>query len=194
MTKKAQINSSLSLNYEDYLRWTLLTHGVLQLHHEIDACTVEQVMGELYLCELNELHNLTLAINSTGGEVYASLAVYDALSRFGIVTGNTISGFVVGVAASAASMIVLQACTTRLISPNAYVHLHELSRTLFGSEKKSESEDEVRHMKRLSDRVMDILSARTGVNSKALKKLILRRDIWMAPQEAIDYGLVDRIA
>jgi ATP-dependent Clp protease protease subunit len=93
----------------------------------------------------------------------------------------------------AASMggILLQAGSHRVLAPNAYMLIHEVSSLAWGGA--SELEDEVAFVKRLQDRILDILAERSTMTRQQIARKWKRKDWWLDAPEALRLGFVDEI-
>lgn len=130
-----------------------------------------------------------LHINSFGGSVFAAFSSIDTIinSEFPIVS------IIEGAAASAATLMSV-VCHERVIRPNAYMLIHQMSSGFWG--KMEEIKDEFINLKKLTKKLKGIYKEHTKLNNKDDKiKLndILKRDLWWDCDECIKYGLVDRV-
>lgn len=136
-----------------------------------------------------------LHINSFGGSVFAALSSIDTIinSEFPIVS------IIEGAAASAATLMSV-VCHERVIRPNAYMLIHQMSSGFWG--KMEEIKDEFINLKKLTKKLKGIYKAHTKLRNKSKDKSdndtirlndILKRDLWWDSDECIKYGLVDRV-
>ncbi len=139
------------------------------------------------------LKRLDLRINSPGGDAYGAMAVYDTLVAMR-KEGVSIDATVEGLAASAAAMVLLQAAEHRYARPHARFLLHEVRRWVtFQDERTSDLQDVGREMNALEAMIVGILAERCRKTEEEVKRVIERREAWMSAQEALDFGLIDRI-
>lgn len=145
-----------------------------------------------------------IEIDSPGGSVIAGMHLFDQIMTYskrpwdtkGMVAGpkgthdTTIT--VRGYAASMAG-ILLQSADHRVIGPESYLMIHEVS--TFARGKIGEIKDEVAFIDKISDRVTDIFVRRSGgkTNKTQFKKLWDRKDAWLTSAEALERGFVDAI-
>ena len=130
-----------------------------------------------------------LHINSFGGSVFAALSSIDTIMN----CDYPIVSIIEGAAASAATLMSV-VCHERVIRPNAYMLIHQMSSGFWG--KMEEIKDEFINLKKLSKKLKKIYKEHTKLNNKTSEvKLneILKRDLWWDSDECIKYGLVDRI-
>ena len=134
-------------------------------------------------------------INSFGGSVFAALSSIDTIinSEFPIVS------IIEGAAASAATLMSV-VCHERVIRPNAYMLIHQMSSGFWG--KMEEIKDEFINLKKLTKKLKRIYKEHTKLRNKSKDKDtqdtirlndILKRDLWWDSDECIKYGLVDRV-
>lgn len=131
---------------------------------------------------------VVIIINSPGGSISDGLALFDYLRTIG--KSREVVTHAIGEAASMAA-VLLQAGTTRRMSPNAYILIHEASWVAWG--KASEIGDKHRLLERLQDRLVGILAERSTLTKEEIKDKWLRRDWWLDADEALGLGLIDQI-
>lgn len=130
-----------------------------------------------------------LHINSFGGSVFAALSSIDTIMN----CDYPIVSIIEGAAASAATLMSV-VCHERVIRPNAYMLIHQMSSGFWG--KMEEIKDEFINLKKLTKKLKRIYKEHTKLNNKTSEvKLneILKRDLWWDSEECIKYGLVDRV-
>ena len=185
-----QVIKNNHFDYNDMLQFNILQQGVIRLTGEIFEHESTVVKEINYILTNTNRKEITLIINSPGGSISGAFALYDYL----ISCGLRIIVKVEGIAASAASMIVLQAADERLSYPNSRFLLHEPRLfSFFEVQKTTDTQDRAKEMAILSEMVYDVLSARCNKTKKELKKLIERREVWMSAKEALEFNLIDEI-
>jgi len=145
-------------------------------------------MDELYQMEKAKVEQVFITLNSLGGEVHESLAVYDVLKAVKVPTTMLALGMV-----ASGAVILLQAGDVRLATPNASFMLHELWAMGNVPRGVSQMEDEAKRMKKLQDRLLDILCERTGKGKKEFLLAIKKQENWMTAQEALEWNLIDKV-
>jgi len=173
-------------SYDIYSR--LLEDRIIFLRDAIDDDVANVVIAQmLFLAAKDPAKAIRLYINSPGGSVTAGLAVYDTL-RFVKCDVETIC---IGQAASMAA-VLLAAGTPgkRGALPNSRILLHQV----FGGSQGTASDVKIQtdELLRMRDLLTDILAEHTGKTKKKLAK-DTDRDYFMSAQEALEYGVVDRI-
>jgi ATP-dependent Clp protease, protease subunit len=156
---------------------------------EINDESAEAIVKKiLYFDSLNN-DDITLLINSPGGVISSGLAIYDAMqyAKSDIVT------ICMGQAASMASVLLTAGQKgKRQIWEHARVLIHQplISGNMFGPA--SDIQIQAEEMLRLREDLNKMLAGHTG---QTLKKIIedTDRDFFMSAQEAVTYGIVDKI-
>lgn len=136
---------------------------------------------------LGEKKNINVLIQSGGGDVFAANAIYNAL----ILNKATITGTIIGICASAAT-IILMACDKRKIAKNAILMAHNPSISLWGSYtsedllKLADVTDQVK--KSIATAYMD----RLDKTEEEINQL-MDAESWYVGQEAVDAGFCDEV-
>ncbi|ATG86502.1 head maturation protease [Mycobacterium phage Finemlucis] len=138
--------------------------------------------------------DMNVEIHSGGGSCLAGLSLFDNLTRYSLRGGgqHKVTMTVRGLAASMATVLV-QAADERVIGPESFFMVHELSGNTAG--KIGELEDTMAFYRKLNTRIGEIYVERSGGKCSAEKFAALwtRQDVWLNAQEAFDLGFVDRI-
>ena len=173
-------------SYDIYSR--LLNDRIVFLGEEITRDSANLVIAQLLHLESQDPDkDISLYIDSPGGEVYAGLGILDTMNFI----KPDVSTICVGMAASMAS-ILLAAGTKgkRMALPNSVVMIHQPSSGVSGQQTEIQiAADETR---RIRERMNEILAECTGqpidkVNADT------ERDNYMTAEDACAYGLVDRV-
>lgn len=188
----SEIAIKLELNYNEFFRWENLQNGVLWLEDEIDTNVSSRFIDELNYAIDKGNKEIFLYMNSSGGFAYDAFAIYDAIlsARKRRIKVNII---VFGWAASAASMIVLQAATVRKANKHARFMIHEIRRWKEGDETKSAVEDDAKEMKNVHEVMVKVLVERTKKTPEEIKQTIERIETYFSAEEAKKFGLIDII-
>lgn len=134
---------------------------------------------------LNKDKYIYLHINSFGGSVFAAFSTIDTIINLPVPVVSIIEG----AAASAATMISVM-CNYRIIYPNSYMLIHQLSSMSWG--KMDELEDEMCNLKELMKRIKNIYKNKTNIENTKLDE-ILKHDLWWDAKKCLQVGLVDKI-
>ena len=131
--------------------------------------------------------DISLYINSPGGEVYAGLGIYDTMQTI----SSDVHTICTGLAASMAS-ILLAAGTRgkRSALPHSRVMIHQPMGGVQGQA--SDIEITAKEILKIKDELYQILADHTGKTFKQIVK-DADRDYWMSAQDALDYGMIDEI-
>ena len=172
--------------YDIYSR--LLKERIIFLSGPISDATANTVIAQLlFLQHEDPKKDIYLYVNSPGGSVTATLAMYDTIKHI----KPDVSTICVGVAASGAA-VILAAGTKgkRFALPNAEVMIHQV---MGGAEgQATEIEITARHMIKIKDRLNKILSDATGQTIKKIEA-DSDRDFYMDAEEAKKYGMIDAV-
>lgn len=141
----------------------------------------------LFLNQEDRESPINMYINSPGGQVYAGLAIYDAMQMI----SNPISTVAVGVTASFGT-VLLAAGTKgqRYALPHATIHLHQ---PLGGAQGQvTDIEIQAKEFLRLRSNLNEILVHHTKQPVETIER-DTERDYWMDAKAAVDYGIVDQV-
>ena len=173
-------------SYDIYSR--LLNDRIVFLGEEINSVTANLVIAQLLHLESQDAEkDISLYIISPGGEVYSGLAILDTMNYI----KPAVSTICVGMAASMAA--VLLACGAkgkRFCLPNSMVMIHQPSGGARGQQ--TEIEIAAREIRENRTRLNHILADASGRSFEQVER-DTERDHYMRAQEALEYGLVDRI-
>lgn len=173
-------------SYDIYSR--LLEDRIIFLSGEINDAVANSVVAQLiYLEGKNPDKDIYLYINSPGGSVSAGLAIYDTINYIKC----DVSTICIGLAASMGAFL-LSAGTRgkRFALPNSEIMIHQ---PLGGAQgQASDIEIQARHMQKIKQKINKILSENTSQPLEKIEK-DTDRDFYMSAEEAVNYGLVDKI-
>ncbi|MCC6124455.1 MAG: ATP-dependent Clp protease proteolytic subunit [Pirellulales bacterium] len=183
------------LAYGDYQRQRQLTLGDLLLENRIiflqgeihDGNANELVMKLLFLQSENRRKQIHFYINSPGGSVSATLAIYDTMQ----ILSCPVSTYCVGLAASGGAVLLAGGTKgKRFALPHAKVMIHQPYGQVGGQV--SDIEIQASEILKTRDVLNQILSSHTGQPIERIAK-DTDRDFYMDAQHAKDYGIVDDI-
>lgn len=156
----------------------------------IDDSTAYGIIQQIqYLEAIDSNRDIELYINSPGGSVSAGLAIYDCMNY----VKNDISTICIGLAASMGSFILSSgAKEKRFALPNAEILIHQplISGGIGGQA--TEIAIRAENILNTKERLNKILSKNTGKNFKQIEN-DTDRDNWMSAEQALEYGLIDKI-
>lgn len=133
--------------------------------------------------------NIEIIFSSPGGSIIDGFELFDHIQQLRN-EGHHITTGTLGYAASMAG-ILLQAGDTRWVGQQAWIMIH---RAAFGAYGKTfEIEDEVKFIKRIEERILDIFTSRSKLTTNKIKRNWERKDWWISAEEAVDLKLVDEV-
>jgi ATP-dependent Clp protease protease subunit len=195
MSRLSPAPLSDSYSYQSYQRQRQLTLGDLLLENRIvflqgeiyTGNANEVVMKLLYLQSENRRKDIHFYLNSPGGDVISTLAIYDTMQ----ILSCPVATYCVGQAASGAAVLLAGGSQGKRFSlPHARVMLHQP----YGGVGGQVSDIEIQADEILRNRQMlnDILANHTGKSVEEIAK-DTDRDFFLTPEQAKEYGLVDDI-
>ena len=174
--------------YDIYSR--LLKDRIVFLGGVIDDTAANLIIAQmLFLSNEDTKNDIHFYINSPGGSITAGFAVYDTMQflRCDVAT------YCVGQAASMAALLLTGGKTSkRFLLANSRVLLHQPLITGILQGPATDLDIEAKEILRLRTRLYKILAEHTGQNAEKIEK-DCDRNLWLEAEEAIKYGLVDRI-
>jgi ATP-dependent Clp protease protease subunit len=166
----------------------LLRERIIFVGTPIDDQVANVVVAQLlYLSREDGDREISMYINSPGGQIYAGLAIFDTMRMI----PNKISTVAVGVTASFGT-VLLAAGTKgqRYALPHATIHMHQ---PLGGAQgQATDIEIQAKEILRLKERLNEIMAESTGQKIDVIIR-DTERDFYMSAQQAVEYGLVDKV-
>ena len=194
-SSNAPIDPSAASAYRDYQRQRQMTLGDLLLENRIillqgeiyDGNANELVMKLLYLQSENRRKDIHFYINSPGGSVTATMAIYDTMQ----ILSCPVATYCVGLAASGGAVLLAGGASGKRVSlPHAKVMIHQP----YGQVGGQVSDIEIQADEIIKTRAVlnEILASHTGQPIERIAQ-DTDRDRYLTATEAKDYGLVDDI-
>ena len=175
-------------SYDIYSR--LLKDRIIFLGGGIDDATANLIIAQmLFLSNEDSKSDVHFYINSPGGGITSGLAIYDTMRYLRC----EVATYCVGQAASMGAILFAGGASgKRFILPNGRILLHQplISGVMQGAA--TDLEIEANEIIRLRTRLHEILSKHTGKDFEQIEK-DSDRNLWLEAQEAISYGLADKI-
>lgn len=172
--------------YDIYSR--LLKDRIIFLGEAIDDHVANIVIAQfLFLDAENKDKDIKFYINSPGGSVSAGLAIYDTMQYI----KSDVSTICVGLAASMASVLLAAGAPgKRLALPNSEIMIHQV----MGGAEGQASDIKIRaeHILKTKTKMNKILALHTKQKESTIEK-DSDRDNFMSAEEALKYGLIDKI-
>lgn len=172
--------------YDIYSR--LLKERIIFIGTPIDDTVASLTIAQLLFLQSEDPNkDISLYINSPGGSVSAGLAIYDTMQ----FVKPEVSTICVGMAASMAQVLLCAGAKgKRYALPNSRIMMHQ---PLGGTQgQATDIEIYTKEMLRIRDTLYGIISTHTGKDYETIKK-DADRDNYMSPQEALAYGLIDKV-
>ena len=173
-------------SYDIYSR--LLEDRIVFITGEINDALANTVVAQLiYLEAKDSTKDISLYINSPGGSVTAGMAIYDTMNYIKC----DVSTICIGMAASMGAFLLSSGAKgKRFVLPNSEVMIHQ---PLGGaSGQATEIQIIANHIQKTKEKLTKILSKNSG---QPFEKVLAdcERDNYMSAEEALEYGLVDKI-
>ena len=172
--------------YDIYSR--LLKDRIIFLGTAIDDGVANAVIAQLlFLDQQNSKEDIKMYINSPGGSVSSALAIYDTMQY----VRPDVQTVCVGLAASGAALLLGAGKKgKRFVLPNAEVMIHQVMGGAQGQA--SDVDIHARHILKTKDLLNKILAKHTGQKIAKVEK-DTDRDYFMSAEEAVEYGIVDKV-
>jgi ATP-dependent Clp protease, protease subunit len=172
--------------YDIYSR--LLRERIVFLVGPVNDATANVVVAQLLFLESeNPDKDIFLYINSPGGSVSAGLSIFDTMQFI----KPDVSTLCMGMAASMGSFLLMAGAKgKRAALPNSRIMIHQPSGGAQGQA--SDIEIQAREIIKTREQLNRIYADRTG---QSVEKIAadMERDMWMSPDEAKTYGLIDQV-
>lgn len=172
--------------YDIYSR--LLKDRIIFLGSPIDDAVANTVIAQLlFLDNEDDKSDIKIYVNSPGGSVSAGLAIYDTMQH----VKADVSTICVGMAASMGAVILAGGAKgKRLALPNAEIMIHQV----MGGAEGQATDIKIRaeHILKIKNKLDKILTKHTNKTLNQIEK-DTDRDYYMSPEEAIGYGIIDKI-
>ncbi|MCI6560773.1 MAG: ATP-dependent Clp endopeptidase proteolytic subunit ClpP [Oscillospiraceae bacterium] len=168
----------------------LLNDRIIMLSDQVNDATASLVVAQLlYLESQDPEKDISLYINSPGGSITSGMAIFDTMQYIRC----DVSTICIGMAASMGAFLLAAGTKGKRIAlPNSEIMIHQplISGGLSGqcTDIKIQSD----HLLRIRERMNTILAENTGKPLETIQQ-DTERDNYMTAQEAMDYGLIDKV-
>ena len=172
--------------YDIYSR--LLKERIIFLTGPIDDNIASLICAQLLFLESeNPKKEISFYINSPGGIVWSGLAIYDTMQYI----SPEIMTICIGQAASAGSLLLTAGSKDMRFSlPNSRIMVHQPSGGFQGQV--TDIEIHTNEIRKTKEKLNQIYSKHTGKKIDEIEK-VMERDRYFSPEEAIKFGLIDKI-
>ena len=165
----------------------LMADRTIFLGQTIDENVANIVTAQLLFLNSQDNKPISMYLNTPGGSVVDGLQIYDTMQ----LIKSPVHTIATGLAASMGSIILVggeEGCRGAL--PNATIMIHQVMGGSYGQ--MTDVEIASKEMKRIQNLLYGILAERTGKSIKQITK-DADRDKWMSPQDALQYGIIDKV-
>ena len=173
-------------SYDIYSR--LLKDRIIMLSGEVNDQVASSIVAQMLFLEAQDPDkDIYFYINSPGGVITSGLSMFDTMNYIkpDIVT------ICIGQAASMGAFLLASGTKgKRYALPHARIMIHQPSGGAQGQS--TDIQIQAQEIQRLKDTLNEILAQKTGKKAKQIEK-DTERDNFMSAQEAVDYGLIDKV-
>ena len=166
----------------------LLNERIIFLGEDVNEHTANSVVAQLlHLAYVDPQADISLYINSPGGNVYDGMAIYDTMNFI----KPDVATYGIGLQASMGAFLLSSGAKgKRFCLPHAKVMIHQPSSGTHG--KVTDMEIDMKETLEVKEMLAKIMAKNTG-QKLAKVKSDMERDYWMTPDEAVKYGLIDKV-
>ena len=166
----------------------LMMDRIIFLGTEVNDYTANVIQAQLlYLDSVDSERDINIYLNTPGGSVYAGLGIYDTMQFI----GSRVATICTGMAASmGAVLLVAGEKGMRAALPHSRVMIHQPLGGIQGQA--SDIEITAREILKLKDELYQIISDHSGQTMEKIRQ-DADRDYWMKAQEALEYGMIDKV-
>lgn len=201
-SENSRVNMEMTLRQEQFNLAANHYHHEFHFNYGVGEESVEACVAQMAIWHRQDSAcPIKIVIDSPGGSVIDGMHLFDEISAYSLRTWDTrdlpkgtheTTMVVRGYAASMAG-ILLQSADKRIIGPEAFLMIHEIS--TFARGKIGEIKDEVKFLDKISERVVNLFVTRSGgkISKEDFKKQWDRQDWWLTSEESLQYGFVDQI-
>lgn len=174
---------------DELIEAELLKKRTVIISGELTQELCEKISKRLIFLASREPKEITVILNSVGGNIFDGLLVYETIRTIA-QSGINVTIEARGLAASMA-VIILQAGTKRVAAQYTRFMLHEASASAAGEASKLKDESE--ELDKLNSMLDSIIVSRSNISKIKLRKKTKRREWWLSAEEALKFGLIDEI-
>jgi len=166
----------------------LLRERIVFLGSEVEDSSANLIVAQLLFLEAEDPDaDIRLYVNSPGGGAYAGMAIYDAMQ----FVKPDVQTYCIGMAMSMAALVLAAGAPgKRFVLPNSKVMIHQGSGGFRGTP--ADIQIAAREILDQTRRYAEVLARHAGRDVEQVMRDI-DRDRFLTPEEAVDYGLADRV-
>jgi ATP-dependent Clp protease protease subunit len=166
----------------------LMMDRIIFLGTEVNDYTANVIQAQLlYLDSVDSERDINIYLNTPGGSVYAGLGIYDTMQFIGSRVGTICTGMA---ASMGAVLLVAGEKGMRAALPHSRVMIHQPLGGIQGQA--SDIEITAREILKLKDELYQIISDHSGQTMDKIRQ-DADRDYWMTANEALGYGMIDKV-
>ena len=166
----------------------LMMDRIIFLGTEVNDYTANVIQAQLlYLDSVDSDRDISIYLNTPGGSVYAGLGIYDTMQFIGSRVGTICTGMA---ASMGAVLLVAGEKGMRAALPHSRVMIHQPLGGIQGQA--SDIEITAREILKLKDELYQIISDHSGQTMDKIRQ-DADRDYWMTANEALEYGMIDKV-
>ena len=163
----------------------LMKDRIIFLGTDINDDVANIIQAQLLFLDSVSNEPIQLYINSYGGSVFAGLGIYDTMN----LIKSPVNTICTGIAASMAAILLANG-NKRYALKNAYMMLHQPLGGTVGQA--VEVEIYSKHLTKIKNKLYELLSKDTNKTLEQIEK-DCDRDFWLDAEQALDYGLIDKL-
>ena len=166
----------------------LLMDRIVFLGSAVDDTVANIIVAQLLFLDAEDPErDIFLYVNSPGGSVYAGLAIYDTMQHI----RAPVATVCVGMAASMGALLLTGGAEGKRQSlPNSRIMIHQPSSGFSGTA--ADIHIAAKEVLGIKERLNQIMAKHTGRSAEQIERDV-DRDYFMSPDEAVQYGLIDRV-
>ena len=166
----------------------LMMDRIIFLGTEVNDYTANVIQAQLlYLDSVDSERDISIYLNTPGGSVYAGLGIYDTMQFISSRVGTICTGMA---ASMGAVLLVAGEKGMRAALPHSRVMIHQPLGGIQGQA--SDIEITAREILKLKDELYQIISNHSGQTMDKIRQ-DADRDYWMTANEALEYGMIDKV-
>ena len=165
----------------------LFERRILFMKGPLEDTEADTLVAQMLALDAEREDDITLYINSPGGIISGLFAIYDTMQ----IIASKVNTRCIGMAASAAAVILAAGTGTRSATENARIMIHQPLGGARGTAR--DIEIQAQNIVYLRGRIDEILAQRTGQPLEKIRE-DTDRDFWLTAAQAAEYGLIDEVA
>lgn len=188
LTPRAENGETPPTRFDDHLAAQLLAQRIVLLNTQVDDVSAGRICSQLLILSAEDARtDIAFYINSPGGSVTAGLSIYDTMR----LIPNDVMTVGTGLNASMGQFLLTVGTPgKRFALPNARIMMHQPSAGIGGTT--ADIEIQAENLEFMKRRIEQLTAAHTGQTPETVAA-DGDRDRWFTPEQALDYGMVDRI-